>query len=126
MNDIIIHHGIKGQRWGVRRFENKDGSLTPKGKERYSANKQSKKEKIKSIAKSTAKTALGTLLLFAPEIINAYNRGRSYVKAQNLMVDAYAKAKGGLNTINAGFTLGTQQVSNGKRIVEAILKGGNH
>lgn len=29
------HHGIKGQRWGVRRYRNKDGSLTPAGRKRY-------------------------------------------------------------------------------------------
>ena len=33
--DEIYHHGIKGQKWGVRRFQNKDGSLTTAGKERY-------------------------------------------------------------------------------------------
>ena len=33
--DELYHHGIKGQKWGVRRFQNKDGSLTPAGKERY-------------------------------------------------------------------------------------------
>lgn len=32
---ILIHHGIKGQKWGVRRYENPDGSLTPAGKKRY-------------------------------------------------------------------------------------------
>lgn len=31
----IQHHGIKGQRWGVRRFQNKNGTLTAKGKKRY-------------------------------------------------------------------------------------------
>ena len=31
----LYHHGIKGQKWGRRRFQNKDGSLTPAGKERY-------------------------------------------------------------------------------------------
>ena len=31
----LHHHGIKGQKWGVRRFQNKDGSLTPAGKKRY-------------------------------------------------------------------------------------------
>ena len=36
MNDYICHWGIKGMKWGVRRFQNKDGSLTPAGKKRYS------------------------------------------------------------------------------------------
>lgn len=31
----LYHHGIKGQKWGVRRFQNKNGSLTPAGKKRY-------------------------------------------------------------------------------------------
>ena len=33
----LIHHGIKGQKWGVRRFQNKDGSLTSVGRKRYSS-----------------------------------------------------------------------------------------
>lgn len=33
--DALYHHGIKGQRWGVRRFQNRDGSLTSKGRVRY-------------------------------------------------------------------------------------------
>lgn len=36
MNYELYHHGIKGQKWGVRRYQNKDGSLTQKGKKRYS------------------------------------------------------------------------------------------
>ena len=36
MSDLR-HHGIKGQKWGVRRFQNSDGSLTPAGAKRYSA-----------------------------------------------------------------------------------------
>lgn len=41
----LYHHGIKGQKWGVRRFQNKDGSLTSAGKKRYavSGNIKSKK-----------------------------------------------------------------------------------
>lgn len=31
----LVHHGIKGQRWGIRRYQKKDGSLTPAGKKRY-------------------------------------------------------------------------------------------
>ena len=34
MSDLR-HHGIKGQKWGVRRFQNADGSLTATGRKRY-------------------------------------------------------------------------------------------
>lgn len=34
-NSVLYHHGIKGMKWGVRRYQNKDGSLTPAGKKRY-------------------------------------------------------------------------------------------
>lgn len=33
--DEIKHWGIFGQKWGIRRFQNKDGSLTPEGRQRY-------------------------------------------------------------------------------------------
>ena len=34
-NNELYHHGIKGQKWGVRRFQNPDGSVTAKGAKRY-------------------------------------------------------------------------------------------
>lgn len=52
-DDELRHWGIPGQRWGNRRFQNEDGSLTPEGKERYGvgearskANAQKAKAKI--------------------------------------------------------------------------------
>lgn len=35
VNGELYHHGVKGQKWGVRRFQNADGSLTTAGKKRY-------------------------------------------------------------------------------------------
>ena len=35
MDYVLVHYGIKGQRHGIRRFQNEDGSLTPAGRERY-------------------------------------------------------------------------------------------
>lgn len=41
-NAELTHHGIKGQKWGVRRYQNADGSLTMAGKARYTINERKK------------------------------------------------------------------------------------
>ena len=43
--DVLYHHGIKGQKWGVRRFQNKDGSFTPAGRKRYDDDEGGSREK---------------------------------------------------------------------------------
>lgn len=34
-NNYLAHHGVKGQKWGVRRYQNADGTLTAEGRKRY-------------------------------------------------------------------------------------------
>lgn len=56
--DELTHWGIKGMRWGVRRYQNKDGSLTAKGKKRYNeemAKIKAETKKVKNQQKTTAK-----------------------------------------------------------------------
>lgn len=38
--DELYHHGVKGQRWGIRRYQYKDGSLTPAGRRRVNKLKE--------------------------------------------------------------------------------------
>lgn len=42
----IYHHGIKGMRWGIRRYQNKDGSLTPAGEKRLQDYKSKELERV--------------------------------------------------------------------------------
>lgn len=46
-SEELKHYGIKGQKWGRRRYQNKDGSLTPAGVERYKDEVNSKERYIK-------------------------------------------------------------------------------
>lgn len=55
MNELY-HHGIKGQKWGVRRYQYADGSLTPAGEKRYK-NPSGKYDRI-SVMMSTKVTAI--------------------------------------------------------------------
>ena len=45
----LCHWGIKGQKWGIRRYQNKDGSLTPAGRKRYADEEAALKSREKSI-----------------------------------------------------------------------------
>lgn len=47
VNSELYHHGILGQKWGVRRYQNPDGTLTAEGKRRE---RSSFKDKVKSLA----------------------------------------------------------------------------
>jgi hypothetical protein len=65
MNDYLqikelYHHGIKGQKWGIRRYQNEDGSLTDEGYTRY-------KEDIGKLSLREQKKAYKRDLLIAKE-----------------------------------------------------------
>lgn len=43
--EYLAHHGIKGQKWGIRRYQNEDGTFTEEGKKRYGINSNNKMSK---------------------------------------------------------------------------------
>lgn len=53
-DNYLAHFGIKGQKWGVRRFQNADGSLTAEGKERYNGGAFGK-EQLKKLSQYRSK-----------------------------------------------------------------------
>ena len=56
-SDYLAHHGIKGQKWGIRQYQNADGSLTAEGRRRYGVgpergSKEALKKKLKEQKKA--------------------------------------------------------------------------
>lgn len=62
MNELY-HHGVKGQKWYIRRYQNEDGSLTEAGKKRYAQYKDIAEKRFKNrhdyYAKKADKNASG-------------------------------------------------------------------
>lgn len=57
-SEELYHHGIKGMRWGIRRFQNENGSLTNAGRKRYSVDIDKAKERVASAKKQKKDAAI--------------------------------------------------------------------
>lgn len=60
INGELYHWGIRGMKWGVRRYQNKDGSLTPAGRKRYDSEAEKLRERervVKNKERTKAKLA---------------------------------------------------------------------
>lgn len=102
----IEHHGIMGQKWGIRRYQNKDGSLTPEGKARYgnveNFNKVMKAIKIGSAIGGPIGGVIG-----------------------GVVSDKKYRIKGSKNTKNGSATTGKKNVTD-EEAIAAAKKAGLH
>lgn len=74
MSDELYHHGVKGMRWGVRRYQNADGTWTSAGKKRYgsdTADEETKQNKSQTRKKVAIGVAAGTATV-AGVVLTAY------------------------------------------------------
>ena len=72
--EIIYHHGIKGMKWGVRRYQNEDGSLTPAGKKRVSEQYKKASDKVvKELNKTGTK-----------RYVDSYNKAVDYMNSEGI------------------------------------------
>ena len=106
----LAHHGIKGQKWGVRRFQNEDGSLTAAGQRRYNideARSAMKKAKLKAQDEFDKYSKASGGFRASREGLRTSEKSKKKAEAATLKyIDskaAYAKAKARRNAERAEF-----------------------
>ena len=107
-DDYLEHYGIKGMHWGVRRFQNADGSLTAAGKKRYGSEDSSdseRKSRTKKIVAGVlmAATVAGAAYVYSqhPDAVKNLIKG-SKGKTLSSVSDAAAVGKNYINNIGEG------------------------
>ena len=96
LSNALAHHGIKEQKWGQRRFQNEDGSLTAAGRLRYEqaghkmsrrarkaakASKLVKKANKKSTAKNVVKKVIAAKWAYNKTKSSDIPKGKKIIKA---------------------------------------------
>lgn len=113
--EYFEHHGILGMKWGVRRFQNPDGSLTPAGEARY--NRKQKHEEAKA-AKAEAKRAKEAAKPPTKAEIRAQQLEKLSKMSDQEIRDAIARKQ--LENQYKQLVLGPDEVSAGKKYMNTL------
>lgn len=118
----IYHSGVKGMKWGVRRYQNKDGSLTPAGKKRYSNWSDDAKTAASIKTKGVKEMSNAELkkLNERTRLEQEYSRLNPNIIKKGVAVAA--ATAGALGTVVALKNNGAQVISMGKSVVDALTK----
>lgn len=89
-DEELYHHGIKGMRWGIRRYQNPDGSLTPAGRKHLEqADIKWAKKKTDKITAHAKKASQKELDAYGKELLKLPNALKANGKLSAQTVNAY-------------------------------------
>ena len=119
MENELYHFGIKGMRWGVRRYQNPDGSLTNAGKNRLKKG-QTSNEETDSSNKSKTKTVKE---MSDDELSQAITRLQLEEKYKSLSPKNVSKGKEFVDTV-ANDVLKPAAIDIGKQVAKSLMVKG--
>ena len=93
-SDVLAHWGIKGMKWGVRRYQNKDGSLTQAGKKRYSEKDEDSSD-LKGLSDSEIQNRINRLTLEKRyrELVQSDSGKKSVSRGKQIVKDILESSK---------------------------------
>ena len=124
MENELYHFGIKGMRWGVRRYQNPDGSLTNAGKKRLSKGHTSNEENDSSNKPSTKSSSTKTVKdMSDDELRQAINRLQLEQQYKNLSPKNVSKGKKFVDTVTND-VLKPAAIDMGKQVAKSLMVKG--